>query len=130
MRTFAFAPWGVFLQPGSQLSSCDSRAREALRGLRQCSVTCGYCCRTGSLAPGASLFCSLSRKLYNTSPSSSKKGNWSMEILMKHLKWWIKFLKVKLSEKNDERGSNPGLPSCYTDGVCFPEGPETEAQSG
>jgi len=33
-----------------------------------------------------------------------------MEMWMKHLKWWIKFLKVKLSLTNDERGSSPGSP--------------------
>ena len=59
---------------------------------------------------GGSLFCSPSRMLYKASPSLSQRGNWSMEMWMKHLKRWIKFLKVKLSLTNDERGSSPGSP--------------------
>lgn len=59
---------------------------------------------------GGSLFCSPFRTLYKTSPSLSQRGNWSMEMWMKRLKWWIKFLKVKLSLTNDERGSSPGCP--------------------
>ena len=59
---------------------------------------------------GGSLFCSPSRKLYKTSPSLSERGNWRLEMWMKHLKWWTKFLKVKLSLTNDERGSSRGSP--------------------
>lgn len=29
----------------------------------------------------------------------SKKGNWNVEMLMKHLKWLIKFLKVNYLDK-------------------------------